>query len=268
MNIHPSAIIAETAVIHPSAKIGPFAVIGAHVKIGENTVVGAHCFIDGNTEIGPNNILFPSVAIGCPPQDLKFSAEQKTFVKIGEGNHFREFVTVHLAEGEGCCTTIGNHNLLMANVHIAHNCQVGSNVIMSNFATLAGHVHIGDRAVMGGFAGVHQFCKVGTMVMIGAKSKIVKDVPPYVLIDGNPARLIGLNSIGLRRNGVPREAIANIRQAYKLLFRSGLNQTQGKEKLMALPIAQDPYVREFLNFAAKSKRGVYARGRDSAAFEG
>ena len=268
MNIHPSAVVAETARLHPTVKVGPFAVIGSEVVIGENTNVGAHCFIDGNTEIGPNNILFPYVSIGCPPQDLKFKAEQKTFLKIGEGNHFREFVTVHLAEGEGCSTTIGDNNLLMAYVHIAHNCHVGSNVIMSNFATLAGHVEVGDRAVMGGFAGVHQFCKVGKMVMIGAKSKIVKDVPPYVLIDGNPARLIGLNSIGLKRNGVPREAIDKIRLAFKTLFRSGLNQTQAREKLLSMPIAEDPYVKAFLDFAAKSKRGVYARGRETVTFEG
>jgi UDP-N-acetylglucosamine acyltransferase len=261
MNIHPTAILAKGADVHPSVKVGPYSVIGANVTIGENTVVGPHCFIDGYTTIGSGNVLSPFVSLGCPPQDIKFAGE-KTFLKIGDGNHFREFVTVHLAEGEGNSTVIGDKNLFMAYVHVAHNCHVGSNVIMANNATLAGHVHVGDRAVLGGFAGIHQFCQVGQMVMIGGMSKIVKDVPPFVKIDGNPARVIGLNDVGMRRNGVPRESHDCIRKVLKLFFRSKNNLSQAKEKLMEMAESKDSFVLGFLTFVNGSKRGIYMRGRD------
>lgn len=264
MKKHPTAIIAEGAKIHSSVQIGPYSVIGPHVSIAENTVVSSHCHIEGYTEIGPGNLISPFVSIGCPPQDIKF-AGQKTYLKIGEGNHFREFVTVHLAEGEGNTTIIGDKNLFMAYVHIAHNCVVGSNVIMANNATLAGHVHVGDRAVLGGFAGIHQFCHVGKMVMIGGMSKITKDVPPYVKIDGNPARIIGLNAVGLKRNGVPRESIDHIRSVFRLIFRSKLNLSQALDQLKEMPEMKDSFVEEFIGFARTSKRGIYKRNRELSA---
>ncbi len=264
MAIHPTAIVSPKAQLHETVEVGPFTVIGPNVTIGENTVVGANCNIDGWTTIGSGNRLFPFTAIGCPPQDLKYSG-QKTFIKIGNENHFREFTTVHLAEGEGHETVIGDKNLFMAYVHIAHNCRVGSNVIMANFATLAGHVHVGDRAVLGGFAGIHQFCHVGRLVMVGAKAKITKDVPPYIMIDGNPARVIGLNLVGLKRNGVPKESIERIRTFFKVFFRSPLNVTQILQQRAELNQAKDPFVEEFFDFVTQSKRGVYKRRRDSVA---
>lgn len=264
MSVHPTAIIAPGAKLHPSVKVGPFAVIGPDVEIGENTEIGASCHIYGHTTIGRDNFLHPSVVIGTPPQDLKFKGE-KSFVKIGNGNHFREFVTIHLAEGEGNSTIVGDNNLLMAYVHIAHNCKVGNNIIMSNCATLAGHVEVGDRAVLGGFTGIHQFCKVGCMVMIGGMSKIVKDVPPFIKIDGNPARVVGLNSVGLKRNNVPRESIANIRELYKVFFRSEMNVSQVMEKWSELVKADDPHVAMFHEFVKKAKRGVYKRTRRGGA---
>lgn len=263
MSVHPMAVVAPGAKLHSTVKVGPFTVIGANVEIGENTIVGPNCTIDGFTTIGKNNVLSPCVNIGQPPQDIKFKGE-KSFVKIGDGNHFRECVTVHLAEGENCSTIIGDNNLLMAYVHIAHNCKVGNGTIMSNCTTLAGHVEVGDKAVLGGFTGIHQFCKVGCMVMIGGMSKIVKDVPPFIKIDGNPARVIGLNTVGLRRNDIPKESITNIRQLFKIFFRSEMNVSQVMEKWDELVVSSDPQIQRFRAFLDKSNRGVYKRTRKSA----
>ena len=264
MSIHPTAIVAPGAKLHPTVRVGPFTVIGENVEIGENTIVGASCHIDGYTTIGRDNVIHPSVIIGAPPQDLKFKGEQ-TFVKIGNGNHFREFTTIHLAEGEGHSTIVGDNNLLMAYVHIAHNCKVGSNIIMSNCTTLAGHVEVGDRAVLGGFTGVHQFCKLGCMVMVGGMSKIVKDVPPFIKIDGNPARVVGLNAVGLKRNNVPKESIAAIRELYRVFFRSEMNVSQVMAQWPELVKADDEYVTMFNEFVKNARRGVYKRTRRGGA---
>ena len=264
MSIHATAIVAPGAKVHPSVKVGPYAVIGPNVEIGEGTEVGAHNFIDGHTTIGKGNILAPFVSIGCPPQDIKF-AGQKTFVRIGDENHIREYVTIHLAEGEGNETVVGSKNLFMAYVHVAHNCRVGSHNTFANAATLAGHVHVGDRAVIGGLAGIHQFCHIGSFVMIGGLSKIVKDVPPYIKIDGNPARVIGLNAVGLRRNGFSKDAVETIRTLFKIFFRSQLNVSQAREQAAALPMASDPNVQTFLQFIKDSKRGIYKRTREEAS---
>lgn len=262
MNIHPTAIVANGAKLHPSVKVGPYSVIGPNVEIGEGTVISSHCNIEGYTTIGKNNTVFPSVSIGCPPQDLKYSGERSAVI-IGDGNHFREFVTVHTAEGEGKTTKIGSNNMLMAYVHIAHNCSIGDNIIMANCASLAGHAHVGDRAVLGGFVGVHQFCHVGSLVMVGGLTKITKDVPPFIKIDGNPARVIGLNSIGLKRNGVPKESIDKLRTLYKLFFRSEMNVSQVMEHIKTRADLSDEYIDRFSNFVASSTRGIYKRSRGS-----
>jgi UDP-N-acetylglucosamine acyltransferase len=264
MSVHPTAVVAPEAKLHSTVKVGPFAVIGPNVEIGANTVVGANCYVDGYTTIGSDNVLHPHSVIGTPPQDLKFKGE-KSYVKIGNGNHFREFVTVHLAEGEGCSTTIGDGNLFMAYVHIAHNCKVGSNTIMSNCTTLAGHVEVGDRAVLGGFTGVHQFCKIGSFVMVGGMSKITKDVPPFIKIDGNPARVIGINTVGLKRNDVPKESISNIRTMFKAFFRSNKNVSQVLKEWEDLVEASDPYVEQFHSFLKECDRGVYKKIRTSSS---
>lgn len=267
MNVHPTAIIAAEATLHPTVRVGAYTTIGPNVKIAENTVIGPHCHVDGFTEIGPGNQLSPFVAIGCPPQDLKFGGE-KSFIKIGAGNHFREFVTVHLAEGEDTITMIGDHNLFMAYVHIAHNCVVGNNVVMANCSTLAGHVKVGDRAVLGGFSGVHQFCQIGGMVMIGGMTKVTKDVPPFVKLDGNPARIVGLNSVGLRRNGVPKASLDHIRELFRFFFRSNLNVSQAKQRWRTTLQPDDPYIQEFFQFIENSNRGVYMRTRDDKSESG
>lgn len=260
MLVHPTAIISPGANLHPTVEVGPYAVIGPNVVIGENCKIGSSCNIGGHTTLGKDNVLAPFVVIGTPPQDLKFNGEI-SYIKIGNGNHFREFVTIHLAEGKDCVTTIGNENLLMAYVHIAHNCKVGNNVIMSNCTTLAGHVEVGDKAVLGGFTGIHQFCKIGCMVMVGGMSKIVKDVPPFIKIDGNPARVIGLNTVGLKRNEVYKESIANLRQMYKVFFRSNMNVSQVMNAWEESVNVSDPYVTKFYNFIKKSNRGVYKKTR-------
>lgn len=262
MSIHPTAIVAPEAKIHPSVEIGPYTVIGPNVEIGENTVIANHVNIVGYTQIGKRNVISPFVSIGCPPQDIKY-AGQKNYVRIGDENHFREFTTVHMAEGDDTETVIGSKNLFMAYVHIAHNCCVANNVIMANCASLAGHVHVGDKAVLGGFVGIHQFCHVGSMVMVGGMTKITKDVPPFIKIDGNPARVIGLNTVGLKRNGVPRESIDKIRDIFRKVFRSSLNVSQVMEQRKKATDPEDPYVTEFYEFILKSKRGIYKRTRDS-----
>ena len=264
MSVHSTAIVHKSAKLHSTVKVGPFAIIGEHVEIGANTSVGANSVIEGYTTIGEDNVIHPSVIIGAPPQDLKFKGE-RTFVKIGNANHFREFTTVHLAEGEGHSTVIGDGNLFMAYVHIAHNCKVGSYNIMSNCTTLAGHVEIGNRAVLGGFTGIHQFCKVGSMVMIGGMSKIVKDVPPFIKIDGNPARVVGLNAVGLRRNNLSKESIASIKELYKVFFRSEMNVSQVMAKWAELVDAEDENVKLFRDFIVNSKRGVYKRTRRTSS---
>ena len=255
MSIHPTAIVASSAKIHPSVEIGPYAFIGPNVEIGENTIVGHGASIDGWTTIGKNNYIHRMAVIGAPPQDLKYKGEQ-TFVKIGDNNHFREFSTVHLAEGEGNVTEIGSNNLFMAYVHIAHNCKVGNYNIMSNNVSFAGHSQVGDRAVLGGFSAFHQFTHVGDMCMVGGMSKVTKDVPPFTKIDGNPVYVIGLNAVGLRRNNVPRESIANLKNLYKVFFRSGYNVSQVLERWNELVAADDPYVQKFYEFVKNSNRGV------------
>lgn len=266
MSVHPTAIVHPNARLHPTVTVGPYVIIGENVEIGANTCVGSSSVIQGHTSIGENNVIHPSVIIGAPPQDLKYKGE-KTFVKIGNGNHLREFTTVHLAEGEGTSTIIGDENLLMAYVHIAHNCKVGSSNIMSNCTTLAGHVEIGNRAVLGGFTGVHQFCKIGSMAMIGGMSKIVKDVPPFIKIDGNPARVVGLNAVGLRRNNVSRESIASIKELYKVFFRSEMNVSQVLANWSELVDADDENVKLFHDFVKDAKRGVYKQTRRNSAAE-
>jgi UDP-N-acetylglucosamine acyltransferase len=258
MSIHPTAIIAEGAKLHPTVEVGPFAIIGPNVEIGANTKVGPGSHINGHTKIGTDNVIHPTVVIGAPPQDLKYKGE-KSYLTIGNGNHIREFVTIHLAEGEDQYTTIGDNNLLMAYVHIAHNCKVGNNTIMANAVTLAGHVEVDDRAVLGGFSAIHQFCKIGSMVMIGGMTKIVKDVPPFIKIDGNPAYVVGLNTVGLQRNNVDKDSISNIKELYKVFFRSGMNVSQVMEKWPELVKADDPLVKQFHDFVKSATRGCYIR---------
>ena len=251
--IHKTAVIADGAVIHDTAELGPFAVIGPNVKIGAGTRIGAHVVIDGHTTIGENCNIFAGAAIGLEPQDLKYGGEA-TGVIIGNRNVIREYVTIHRATKEGN-TVLGDDCFLMNYCHIAHNCQVGNGVIMANSSTLAGYVEVGDGAVFAGMVILHQFVKIGRFCMLGGMTGSRVDLPPFTLCDGRPAMVRGLNVIGLRRNKMGPEKRAAIKQAYKLMYRSGLNHTQAIERIKAdLPDFEE--LQEICNFFANSKRGV------------
>lgn len=261
------AFIHDTAVIHPGARlgkdveVGPYAVIDENVVIGEGTKIGAHVTVNGWTSIGKNCTIYPGASIGAEPQDLKFSGE-KSYVYIGDHTRIRECATVNRATGEGEETRIGSHCLMMAYTHVAHNCVVGNNVIMSNAATLAGHVLVEDRAVIGGLTGVHQFVKIGRNAMIGGASKVVQDVVPYTIVDGHPAKVSGLNSVGISRAGVPIESRRNIKKAYKLLYRSGLSLAQAIA-VIEQEVDSCPEVEHFLRFLRNADRGICRGRKDS-----
>lgn len=262
------AFIHDTAVIHPSARlgkdveIGPYAVVGENVEIGQGTKIGAHAIINGWTGIGENCVIFPGASIGAEPQDLKFGGE-KSYVFIGDNTTIRECATVNRATGEGEETRIGNHCLMMAYTHVAHNCIVGNNVIMSNAATLAGHVIVEDRAVIGGLTGVHQFVKIGRNAMIGGASKVVQDVVPYTIVDGHPAKVSGLNSVGISRAGIPIDSRRNIKKAYKILYRSGLSLAQAIA-VIEQEVDSCSEVDHFLRFLRNAERGICRGRKDSA----
>jgi len=221
VRIHPTAVIHPKAELHETVQVGPYAVIGEHVRIGARTVVGAHVVIDGWTDIGEDNQIFPGAVLGTEPQDLKYSGAPSQVV-IGKGNRIREFVTINRATNEGEATVVGDHNLLMAYVHVAHNCVIENQVVITNAVSLAGHIHIESQARIGGMVGIHQFTRVGRLAMVGAMSRVDRDVPPYMLVEGHPARIRGLNLVGLRRAKGMEGSLAALRQAYRLLYRSGL----------------------------------------------
>ncbi|WP_408955157.1 acyl-ACP--UDP-N-acetylglucosamine O-acyltransferase [Natroniella sp. ANB-PHB2] len=254
-NIHETAVIESGAEIAKDVKIGPYAVIGENVKIDSGTEIGAHAVIKGWTKIGKNNKIFNGASIGQEPQDLKFKGEE-SYLEIGNGNTIREFATVHRGtETGGGITKVGDDNLIMAYCHVAHDCQLGNNIIMSNAANLAGHVIVEDSAVIAGLTGVHQFVRIGKMAMVGAGSKVVKDVPPYVLVDGHPASVSGINVVGLRRNEVEPGLRRKIKRAYKILYRSNLNMSQAIEK-MDQELDSSPMVEHFLRFLRNAQRGI------------
>ena len=255
MELHPTAIISPQAKLGAGVKVGPYAIIRDNVVIREHTILEAHVVIEDWTEIGENNHFYPYTVIGTPPQDLKFKGE-KSLVKIGNNNIFREFITVNRGTlGGGGITTIGNNNYFMAYSHIAHDCKVDNGVIFGNAGTLAGHVEVEDYATVGAFSGVHQFCVVGKYSFIGGYSVITKDVLPYSKSVGNRAKTYGVNFIGLRRKGFSPEAIQNIKSAYKILFQSNLNTTQALEEIES-KIKNSPEVDYLVAFIRRSKRGV------------
>src|SRR3954469_1494742 len=253
--VHPSAIVGGSAQIGDDCYIGPFCSIGNEVKLGAGVRLNSHVVVEGNTSIGDGTQVFPFVSIGLAPQDLKYAGEA-TAVEIGERNHIREFVTVHRGTaGGGGITRVGSDNLLMAQAHVAHDCQLGSNIIMANAATLAGHVEIADRASVGAYSGVHQFCRVGYEAFIGGYSVVVKDAPPFAIIQGNHAKCYGLNRIGLKRRGYSKETIEKLNHAYHLYLSAKLNTTQAVERMRA-EIDDCPEVDSLIEFIGSSKRGV------------
>ena len=217
MKIHQTAIIDKKAKLAGDIEIGPYSIIGPNVKIGPGTIVGPHCIIDGWTSIGRNCKIFTGAILGSVPQDLKFKGD-RSYVEIGDNNTIREYVTINRSTGKDAATSIGNNNLIMAYVHIAHDCIIGNKVVIANACTMAGHVAIEDGVIIGGLAGIHQFVHIGTLAIIGGCSKVVKHIPPYAMADGHPTKIYGLNIIGLNRAGVSRNAKINLKRAFKILF--------------------------------------------------
>ncbi len=255
--IHPTAIIHPSARVGEGTVIGPYVTIGERVRIGRDCRIGASCVIDGVTEIGDANQIFPMTSIGLVPQDLKFGGEP-TRVVIGDRNVIREFVTIHRGTaGGGGLTSIGNHNLLMAYTHIAHDCHIGNETIFGNAATLAGHVEVEDYANVGAFSGVHQFCRVGKYAFIGGYSVVTKDALPFAKTVGNRARIYGINTIGLKRRGFSPETIAELRRAHRVLLHSAT--TRAVAQIERDPGLQSPEVRYVVDFIKSSKRGVGLR---------
>lgn len=253
--IHPSAIVSPSAQVGEDCHIGPFCTIGDEVTLGDRVRLDSHVVIDGRTSVGSETHVFPFASIGLAPQDLKYAGEP-TAVEIGERNHIREFVTVHRGTtGGGGVTRIGSDNLLMAQAHVAHDCQLGSHIIMANAATLAGHVEIADRASVGAYSGVHQFCRVGYEAFVGGYSVVVKDAPPFAIIQGNHAKCYGLNRIGLRRRGYSKETIEKLNHAYHLYLSAKLNTTQAVQR-MRDEIKDCKEVDLLIEFIESSKRGV------------
>jgi UDP-N-acetylglucosamine acyltransferase len=253
-SIHPTAIIEPGAILEDDISIGPYAYIGTGVRIGQGTRIEHHASIVGNTTIGSQNHFFPFVSIGQKTQDLKYTTEP-TYLQIGHRNVFREFCTVNRATAPMAKTIIGNDNLFLSYVHIAHDCHLGNHIIMSNNATLAGHVVVEDYAVIGGLSAVHQFCRIGRHSMIGGCAKIVQDVPPFFIADGNPADVRAVNTIGLQRHGFDDARIKSIRAAFKILYDRSLNTSQALEKIAStIPLTED--VAQLIEFVRNSKRGI------------
>ncbi|WP_325346759.1 acyl-ACP--UDP-N-acetylglucosamine O-acyltransferase [Xylophilus sp.] len=259
VSVHPSAIVDPLAVLGEGVAIGPFTVVGPHVRIGAGTRVGPHCVIEGRTTIGRDNRIFQFNSIGAVPQDKKYAGEPTELV-IGDRNTIREFCTFNLGvPGAGGLTTVGDDNWIMAYTHIAHDCHVGNRTTLANNTTLAGHVHLGDWVTVGGLTGIHQFVKIGAHAMVGFASAVTQDVPPFMLADGNPLAVRGLNLVGLRRRGFSPERIAAVKRMHRLLYRQGLTLEKAREGIAALAsevpeAAADVALLE--RFLSESERGI------------
>jgi UDP-N-acetylglucosamine acyltransferase len=257
--IHPSAVIAPGAQIDESVEIGAYAVIGPDVRIGAGTRIGPHVVIEGHTTIGRDNEIFQFASIGAAPQDKKYAGEPTT-MEIGDRNTIREFVTFNRGTvQDGGATRIGNDNWIMAYVHLAHDCQLGSHIILANNATLAGHVHLGDHVFLGGFTTVHQFCHIGAHAMTAFTAAVSQDVPPFVTAAGNRAVPAGINSEGLKRRGFTSEQIMEIKRAYKVIYRAGLPLEEAKQQLAdmeAKSAHSAEHIRLLREFIEASARGI------------
>lgn len=235
--IHPTAVIHPGAELHPTAEVGPYAVIGAKVKVGAETLIGAHVVLDGWTEIGARNQIFPGAAIGLASQDKKYDGSD-SLVKIGDDNRIREFVTINCATYADEVTLIGDRNLIMAYTHVAHNCVIEDQVVITNAVSLGGHVHIESQARVGGMTGIHQGVRIGRLAMIGGMSRITRDVPPYMLVEGNGARVRSLNLVGLKRAGLLElangQVFQSLKKAFRILYRSDLTLNEALEKIEIL----------------------------------
>ena len=263
-DIHPTAIIEPGARLGDGVEIGPYCVIGAKVELGDRCRLQHHVTLAGPSVIGAENVFYAYASIGQQTQDLKYTGEP-THLRIGDGNTFREFVTVHRGTAPDSWTRIGNRGNFLAYSHVAHDCVVGDSVIFSNNGTIAGHVTVEDHAVIGGLTAIHQYCRVGRHAITGGCSKIVQDVPPFMIADGNPARIRGVNQVGLERHGFAEESVRNLREAYRLLYRSKLNVKQAVEEIRKT-LRGTAEVAQLVEFIESSERGIIrrpVRGRDN-----
>ena len=253
--IHPTAVVDRHAELDSSVEVGPYAVIGPKVKIGPRTRVGPHAVVEGDTTMGADNVVFHLASIGAIPQDLKYAGEP-TKVVIGDGNQFREFITVHLGTaGGGGVTRIGNRCLMMANSHVAHDVQLGDNCVLANSTALGGHVVVEDRVIFGGLSGVHQFTRVGRLAFISGGAMVTQDVPPYCTVHGNRAEVIGINTVGLSRARFDEHAISRVKAAYKLVFRSKMGLREAIAQVRA-EFGGNPEIDHFVAFLEGTQRGI------------
>jgi UDP-N-acetylglucosamine acyltransferase len=255
MDIHPRAVVHPEAKLEQDVEVGPFAVIGPEVRIGRGTAIGPHVVIEGRTEIGEANRISPFVTIGTPPQDIGYRGED-TRVSIGSENTIREFTTIHRATTkEDWVTSLGSHNYLMAYAHVAHDCRLGDHIIMNNAATLGGHVRVEDFATVGALSAVHQFVRIGAYAFIGGKTGVPQDIPPYVLVAGERARLLGINQKGLSRQGFSQETINGLKKAYQILWRRNTSIHDGLAQVRR-ELEMFPELERLMHFISESPRGV------------
>jgi UDP-N-acetylglucosamine acyltransferase len=252
-DIHPTAIVEPGARLGTGVRVGPYCVIGAQVQVGDGCRLQNHVTLAGPSVIGAENVFYAYASIGQQTQDLKYRGEP-TYLRIGDGNTFREFVSVHRGTAPEASTVIGNKGNFLAYSHVAHDCVVGDGVIFSNNGTIAGHVTVEDHAVIGGLTAIHQYCRVGRHAITGGCSKIVQDVPPFMIADGNPARVRGVNQIGLERHGFEEESVRRLREAYRLLYRSKLNVKQAVEEIRKA--LEGPEIGQLVEFIEGSTRGI------------
>jgi UDP-N-acetylglucosamine acyltransferase len=252
--IHPTAIVDPSAVIGGDADVGPYVIIGPSCTVGDGCVISARATLERNVHLASRVRIGAGSIIGGDPQDLKYQGEETT-VEIGEGTVVREYSTINRGTTESFKTSVGRNCFIMSYVHLAHDCHVGDNVIISNGSQFAGHVTIEDRAIISGLVGVHQFVRIGTHSFIGGSSRVPKDIPPYLKAVGNPIRLYGLNSVGLTRSGFDPVVVRELKRVYRLFFRSELNVTQAKERAEQ-ELQMTPEVKHFLDFVGNSDRGV------------
>jgi UDP-N-acetylglucosamine acyltransferase len=258
-NIHPTAVVDPGAQIDSSAQIGPYTVVGPHVRIGPDTRIGAHCVIEGRTTIGRGNHIFQFNSIGAIPQDKKY-ADEPTELVIGDGNTIREFCTFNLGvPAAGGVTRVGSHNWIMAYTHVAHDCHIADHTTLANNTTLGGHVHLGDWVTVGGLTGIHQFVKVGAHAMVGFASAVSQDVPPFMMVDGNPLKVRGINSVGLKRRGFDDARLAAVKHMHRLLYRQDNTFVVAKDAIAAMgdthPSAAAD-VAMMSDFLAQADRGI------------
>lgn len=260
MSVHETALVDSAAELDPTVEVGPYVIIERNVRIGARARIEAHAVIKAFTRIGEDCTIGVGVVLGGLPQDHKFQGEE-SYLEIGDRNELREYATLHRASGEGAATRVGSDNLIMAYAHVGHNCQVGNHTMISNNVGLSGHVIVEDYAILGGMVGVHQYVRVGKMAIVGGYSKASQDIPPFMLADGRPAKVYGLNSRGLHRHGVPPEAMAALKSAHKVLYRSELNLGEAMERIRTeLPQLEE--IQYLLEFLEKVREGYGGRQSD------